>query len=51
MNTLYGCVHQNVNENNDEINVYSVKWRVVVACLWNLVEMFFIYEHFDTKKL
>jgi hypothetical protein len=29
MNTLYECVHQNLNVNNEEINLYSVKWRVV----------------------
>jgi hypothetical protein len=33
MNTLYECVRQNINENNEEINLYSVKWRVVVECL------------------
>jgi hypothetical protein len=26
-----------VNENNKLINLYSVKWRVVVKCLWNLL--------------
>jgi hypothetical protein len=33
MDTAHKCVHQNVNVDNDEINLYSVKWRVVVECL------------------
>jgi hypothetical protein len=48
MNTLYECVHRNVNENNEEQNLYSVKWRVVVECLLKCV-LFVICEHLDTK--
>jgi hypothetical protein len=51
INTLYECVNQNLNENIEEINLYSVKWKVIVECLWNLVEMCYVCEHFNTKKL
>jgi hypothetical protein len=30
MNEVYDCVHQNLNKNNEQINLYIVKWRVVV---------------------
>jgi hypothetical protein len=48
-NTLYDYVYQNVNENYEEINICNVNYRVVIGCLWNLVEMCSICEHFNTK--
>jgi hypothetical protein len=41
----YECVYQKLNENN----LYGVKMRVVVDCLWNLDKMCSICEHFEIK--
>jgi hypothetical protein len=31
MDTLYQCVYQNLNESNETIYLYSIKWIVVVG--------------------
>jgi hypothetical protein len=30
MNELYKCVHQILNKNNEQINLYIIKLRIVV---------------------
>jgi hypothetical protein len=43
MNVLYKCVYQNLNENMKKNYLYNIKWRVIVECLWNSIEMYSLY--------
>jgi hypothetical protein len=42
MNEVYECVHQNLNKNNEQTNLYIVKWRVVVHYIFQILYFFIL---------